>query len=133
AVCAARRGSRLPYFHADASLAAIGDGFRARSVRSSSDGPPAELECIYEPVGSIFQAEPGSLEAFLAERYCLYTFRGAALQRAEIHHPAWRLRHADGEFRRNTMALGYGLDLEGDPLLHYAARQDVVLWPLARA
>jgi hypothetical protein len=33
---------------------------------------------------------------------------------------------------RNTMALGYGLDLAGDPLLHYAARQDVVLWPLTK-
>jgi hypothetical protein len=31
------------------------------------------------------------------------------------------------------MAEPYGVKLIGEPLLHYAPCQDVVLWPLARA
>ena len=38
-----------------------------------------------------------------------------------------------GEFEVNTMTAPYGIDLPDEqPLLHFAARQDVVIWPLQR-
>jgi uncharacterized protein YqjF (DUF2071 family) len=52
--------------------------------------------------------------------------------RAEIHHPPWPLQTAEAELETNTMAPA-GLELPGDPLLHFAERQDVVVWPLERA
>jgi uncharacterized protein len=50
------------------------------------------------------------------------------LLRAEIHHPPWPLQPAEAEIEHNTMASPLGLDLAGAPLLHFAARQDVVIW-----
>ena len=52
--------------------------------------------------------------------------------RAEIHHPPWALQPAVGEIERNTMTAPYGIELPGRPLLHFAARQDVLIWPPTR-
>jgi hypothetical protein len=43
------------------------------------------------------------------------------------------LQPAEGELSAQGMAAPLGLDLEGEPLLHYSARQDVVLWSLEPA
>jgi uncharacterized protein len=51
------------------------------------------------------------------------------VHRAEVHHPPWPLQPAGAEIRENTMSPAA---LEGDPLLHYSERQDVVIWPLER-
>jgi uncharacterized protein len=135
AVAAARRAYRLPYFRADMEIRARGSSIDYRSRRVSSDGPPAELEGRYRPVGQQIPPAPGSLEHWLTERYCLYTLdnRGTLL-RADIHHPPWPLMPADARFDTNTMAEPYGLKLESPPpLLHFAARQDVLIWPLVAA
>jgi len=134
AVTAARRGYRLPYFHAAMGSDRHADGFRFRSRRLSLDGPPAVFEGRYRPTGEVFNAAPGSLERFLTERYCLYTLDSdQRVQRGEIHHPPWPLQVAAGDFEVNTMARPYGIELEDEPLLHYSARQDVVLWRIGPA
>jgi uncharacterized protein YqjF (DUF2071 family) len=89
----------------------------------------------YRPTGPAFEAVPGTLEYFLTERYCLYTF-GATEQayRLEILHPPWRLQPATAEIDINTMAEAAGIRLpQTPPLLHFARRQDVVAWPPTRA
>ncbi len=48
---------------------------------------------------------PGSLEAFLVERYCFYTEDGGRLYRGEIHHPPWELQRGEARVDLNTMAL----------------------------
>lgn len=134
AVAGARRTYRLPYFYARQSLSKEGERVRFRSARISTDGRAAELDCAFVPSGERFQAEPGSLEHWLTERYCLYTLaEGGTVQRADIHHPPWQLQPATGTFDVNTMARGYGLNLTGEPLLHYSELQDVVLWPIRPA
>jgi hypothetical protein len=60
----------------------------------------------------------------LTERYCLYGDRGRL--RAEIHHPPWPLQPASASFAVNTMA-PVALP-EREPVLHFARRQDVVVW-----
>jgi uncharacterized protein YqjF (DUF2071 family) len=135
AVAAARRAYRLPYFRADMEVRASGSSIDYRSRRVSSDGPPAELQGRYRPVGPPTLPAPGSLEHWLTERYCLYTLddRGALL-RADIHHPPWPLMPANAQLEHNTMAEPYGLKLESPPpLLHFAPRQDVLIWPLVPA
>ena len=49
------------------------------------------------------------------------------MHRAEIHHPPWPLQPAEAEIGENTMS---PVALEGEPLLHYSERQDVVIWSL---
>jgi uncharacterized protein YqjF (DUF2071 family) len=134
-VGAARRLYRLPYFRARMAIGADGGAIRYSSARIDPHAPaPASFEGRYRPRGEPFEARPGTLEHWLCERYCLYTFdeRQRPL-RADIHHPPWPLREAEAEIAVNTMALEAGLALEGEPLLHYARRQDVVFWSLAPA
>ena len=132
AVVGARRSYRLPYFRARMSVEPRGDSIEYASERVSRDGPAAELRISYRPTGEVFNAPAGSLESFLAERYCLYTLDSSRrVQRADIHHPPWPLQPASADIERNTMAAPYGVDLGPDgPLLHFARRQDVVIWPI---
>jgi uncharacterized protein len=73
AVAGARRTYRLPYFHARMSARRSGGWIEYRSSRASDDGPAADLSLQYRADGAGFEARRGSLEHFLAERYCLYT------------------------------------------------------------
>jgi uncharacterized protein YqjF (DUF2071 family) len=105
------------------------------SRRAAPEAPsPAAFIAAYAAVGDAFEPGAGTLEHWLTERYCLYTLDGQRrVQRAEIHHPPWRLQHARADIEANTMAAEVGLALEGEPLLHYARRQDVVFWTLRPA
>jgi uncharacterized protein YqjF (DUF2071 family) len=125
AVWAARRFFHLPYFRASMSLRREGDGIRYRSER-----PGANFEGDYRPISDVYRAEPGSLEHWLTERYCLYAQDpGGALWTNEVHHAPWPLQKAEARIRVNTMAASHGLDLHGPgALLHFARRIDVVVW-----
>jgi hypothetical protein len=137
AVLAARRFYRLPYFLAEMSGTAgsAGDGrIEYSTERTSDDGPPAALEIEYSPTGPVGHAQPGTLDHFLTERYCLYTLDGdGRVMRGDIDHPPWPLQPAEAVVRRNTMGVQIGADLSGEPLLHFAGLQDVVFWPLKPA
>ncbi len=102
------------------------------SHRRGADAPaPAGFRARYRPVGEAFQAAAGSLDHWLTERYCLYTFVDERrVLRGDIHHPPWPLQHAEADIDINTMTAEIGVDLAGEPLLHYARRQDVVFWTL---
>jgi uncharacterized protein YqjF (DUF2071 family) len=125
AVEAARRLYRLPYFRADISVRRSGDELLYDCSRHEGKA----FSAAYRPDGDVFNAKPGSLEEFLAERYCLYAEHEGELYRAEIHHRPWPLQPAQARIDLNTMA---PLELEApqEPVLHYSARQDVVIWPL---
>jgi uncharacterized protein YqjF (DUF2071 family) len=109
-------------------------GIRYRSRRSAVHGSTAELIASYRPAGPVAQPVEGTLEYFLTERYCLYTVdKDAHVLRLEIHHPPWPLQVAQASFEVNTMADAIGIRLPSRaPVLHFAKRQDVVAWPLAR-
>jgi uncharacterized protein YqjF (DUF2071 family) len=132
AVHAARTAYRLPYFYSEIDAETSDSrNTRYRSERKQPDGPPAAFEAEYGPTGEPHVAEPGTLEYFLTERYCLYTLdEDQRIHRGDIHHPPWPLQPAHATIVRNTMAAPHGIDLEGDPIAHYAERQDVVFWPL---
>jgi uncharacterized protein YqjF (DUF2071 family) len=134
AVAGARRTYRLPYHRADMTIDRSEQRIRYESIRTSSDGLPAELRVDYAPTGAPWRAEAGALEHWLAERYCLYTLDGRQRpMRAEIHHPPWPLQPATATFEANTMPPP-GIELLAqEPLLHFARRQDVVIWPLRPA
>lgn len=127
AVEAARRLYRLPYFRAAMT------GPPHFSSARTEGGESRVWESTYEPEGAAAPAAPGTLEHFLAERYCLYTTGDeGALHRAEIHHPPWPLQGVVADVPRNTIPPP-GLEVEGPPAhLMYSARQDVVIWGLER-
>ena len=132
AVEIARRWFHLPYFRARFAVSTDQRDDELSLDPCSSDAPPGELDASYRPTGPIYASAPGSLDAFLTERYCLYTTdRRGRLLRGEIHHQQWPLQPAEAEFRRNTMAQGQGLALPDiPPLLHYAHHLETLTWPL---
>jgi uncharacterized protein len=133
AVAAARRLYRLPYFRSQIEVSSEDKAIAYDLVRTSDDGPPGYFRARYGPEGPELPVRDGSLERWLAERYCLYTLDDEQrVHRGEIHHPPWPLHDAWAEIETNTMAMPLGIDLAGEPLLHFSPRQDVVIWPLQR-
>jgi uncharacterized protein len=114
---AARAAFAIPYRYA--RVVASHDGgdvvFHARTGRYRPTSPPSS-------------PRPGSLEAFLADRLCLYSAdRSGRLWRGDIEHGPWPLQAAAAEVVEDTMAASHDLTpLEGPPLLHMARRLDVV-------
>jgi uncharacterized protein YqjF (DUF2071 family) len=131
-VAAARRSFRLPYFSARMSIRRQAGTIEYDSRRSSRDGEPASFHAEYGPTGEVSPALAGTLEYFLAERYCLYTTdeQGRPL-RGEIQHPPWPLQPAQATMVENTMTRPWGIELPDEPpLLHFSALQNVLIWSL---
>ncbi|HEX6544396.1 MAG TPA: DUF2071 domain-containing protein [Ktedonobacterales bacterium] len=134
AVVGARMMFSLPYFYARFAITTEGDtvSYACRRL-GGAIAPSAVFQARYQPIAPVRLARPGSLEDWLTARYCLYTLRGTRLMRGEIHHAPWPLQPATAEIFHNTMAAPAGLHLpETPPLLHYAERLEVVVWPLRR-
>jgi uncharacterized protein len=131
AVIAARRVYRLPYFHARMRVDRVGARIDYESRRVDSSGPRAAFRGQYWPAGATTHDHLGR---WLAERYCAYVVdeQGRPL-RIDIHHPPWPLQPAEGELEAQGMADQIGIALEGEPLLHFSARQDTLIWPLRPA
>jgi uncharacterized protein YqjF (DUF2071 family) len=130
AVAAARAWFHLPYFQARMTCNEKSDSIEYASERIHRAAEPARFCATYRPIGAVFHPQPGTLEYFLTERYCLFSRdnRGRILS-GEIHHPPWSLQLAEARFATNSMASPLGISL-GDPeLLHFARRQDMAAWP----
>lgn len=134
AVAIARGMFHLPYFNADMICDRQPDGtIQYRSERTHRNAPPAEFRGSYGPTGDVYLSKPGTLEAWLTERYCLYASAGTNLYRGEIHHLQWPLQPAEAQIEINTMAAAADLTLpDVVPLLHYVHDIDVVVWPLEK-
>jgi uncharacterized protein len=127
AVLAARAIYRLPYFRARMTIERNGDEIDYATQRVGGD---ASLRARYAPAGDRFRARPGSLEHFLVERYSLFTVTLGLVVRTDIDHPPWPVQPASADIAENTMSRPAGIELPAsEPLLHYAARQDVVIGP----
>ena len=133
AVWSARAWYGLPYFHAEMSIKSLGENFEYSS-RRFEDPRPAEFHGRYRPIAPPRRREPGSVEHFLTERYCLYTVRNGQVARAYIHHLPWPLQDAVAEIESNTMAQAAGITLpDSRPLLHFARELEVLVWWPQRA
>jgi uncharacterized protein len=130
AVVGARALYHLPYVHARMRVGIEQEVVHYSSQRAHSS---AQLVAEYSPTGTVHHTSPGSLEYFFTERYCLYTVYRSAVYCCEIHHAPWPLQDATAEFHVNTMAASHGIALPGTkPLLHFARRQEVLIWPVRR-
>jgi uncharacterized protein YqjF (DUF2071 family) len=134
AVGAARTMFHLAYHTADMEVTRRENWIEYTSRRKSPGSRAAEFRGRYKSVGSPQHPEPGSLEYFLTERYCLYSLDDALhMYRVDIHHGPWALTLAEAEIEVNTMADANDIRLPAmSPLAHFAKRQDVVVWPLTR-
>lgn len=133
AVWAARRFFHLPYYHSRMTLTESPDDIRFSSLRNASpDG--IEFHARYAATSAPYESEPGTLEHWLTERYCLYAQApDGQLLRTDVHHHPWPLQHARAEIGRNDLLPNHGISVQGPPpLLHFSRHIDVVVWPPAR-
>jgi uncharacterized protein YqjF (DUF2071 family) len=130
AVKTARLLYHLPYFYAAMRSDDTGEKIIYRSKRKDSE---AGFQGSYHPVAPVSVRTVHTLEHWLTERYCLYATAGDRVFRGDIHHPPWPLQDASAEISVNTMARAAGIALpDTKPLLHFARRLDVLIWPMRR-
>ena len=157
AVWGARTFYSLPYFNASMSLKQNGNMIDYSSVRSDGQTyskffaadaasfqanfdseqfqnlPQARVETSWEIGEPLPPSQPGEIEFFLTERYCLYSFRRGKLYRSRIFHVPWLLRAASVHSCKSSMIESLGIaQPQGEPLLHYAESIAVDIWPLQR-
>lgn len=131
AVFIARKFYHLPYFNAKMALSINGSEINYLSRRAGSD---IIFDGSYKAQGPVIESSPGSIEAFLTERYCLYTTdRIGNCYQGVIHHDKWPLQKAEAEIRTNSLAEQLGIVLPSiEPLLHYSENIDTIEWALSR-
>jgi uncharacterized protein YqjF (DUF2071 family) len=96
-----------------------------------TEEPKATLQARWREEGDSFNAEPGSLEFFLVERYALYTRSSDQLYRCRIHHEPWPLRKAHLDYFETTLFEANGLPTPaGEPILQAGGPVHVEVWPL---
>lgn len=134
AVAIARALFKLPYFNAKMGLHAHQAEIHYSSVRTHRGAPAAEFVGTYRPTGSIYRADAESMDAWLTERYALYTTDAqGTVYIGEIHHEQWPLQPATATIQQNTVAAASNISLPAiPPLLHFSRHIDVVVWPLRK-
>lgn len=134
AVCGARISFHLPYFEADLQIKVSEDKYHYIGRRTKSSVPGAELDLVYGPSGSQFLSKAGSLDAWLTERYCLYSAdKKGRVFRGDIHHAQWPLQPAWCSIAKCDMTRLLGFELDSNPAtLHFAKKLDVIAWKLER-
>ncbi len=136
AVAVARTLYHLPYFRAEMSCKAPDEtqpeAITYSSHRTHSGAPAADFRGRYAPTSPIYGVSPGGLEAWLTERYCLYsTDKQGRIYRGEIHHAPWPIQRAEADLKQNSVAQAAGISLpDVPPLLHFARRLDVLAWAI---
>ena len=98
----------LPYLYAKGRLDVDGNTYSWRSKRVDG-GQELIGSCM--GAGETMQAEPGSLDEFLFERYCLYTLHKKKLCIAYTHHDPWVFRKGEAEVISNTLTKSYDLGI----------------------
>lgn len=134
AALGARVAFHLPYFKARMSLERRDRTIHFACRRVHQRAATAEFEAVWAVGEKLPRCEPGSLEFFLIERYCLYSARGGRLYRVRILHEPWPLHAARLLSFRSTMIEAQGLPSPGGgPLLHQQGQPlKVRVWPKTR-
>ncbi len=128
AVCGARSFYHLPYFHARMRIDKKNETFSYSSKRGE-----AVWRATYVPTSVARRAEPGTLDYFLAERYCLYTVWKGRTYRGEIHHVPWPLQAASVQIEENSVARAAGIELPDTPdAVSFSRELKVLIWSLER-
>ncbi|CEK15382.1 YqjF family protein [Chthonomonas calidirosea] len=130
AVLIARALWKLPYFWAVMKVQCTPSGeieYVSRRIGRSH----AFSKLRAHPLDTPSPAQPGTLEHFLLERYVLYTVQNRKVYRGRIHHTPYPMQTAKLVESQESLIASAGLSrpLE-EPLVHYAAKVDVEIFPL---
>ena len=127
----ANRKYGLAYRYAKASVkGTLATGYAWDSIRSSNG---VGLSGSSKATSTVRQAEEGTLEYFLFERYSLYTEHKNRLRHGYTHHVKWWYADAEATIQSNTLVESYNLgiaDAKAPHMVHMAEGVEVVTWHL---
>jgi uncharacterized protein YqjF (DUF2071 family) len=126
AAATARAAYRLPYFRARSHLLRRDDTRVFRSQRLAGSGWCAASWRLRP--GAAAQAEAGSLEEFLVERYTLFAGRAGALYRARVRHEPYPLTPVKLLALDQDLVAGAGFAVAAAPgWIHHSLGVDVAI------
>lgn len=129
----ARHFFGVPYYEAQIATYTDATSFHFASERTQKGQPPASLFTTFRPLGDGAAPAPGSLEAFLVERYSLYFVGKSEVWRGDIHHDEWLLQHAEADLEVNTVSSAAGIVLGPKPdHAAFVVRTDTLIYPPVR-
>ena len=119
----------LPYRYAKCKISVDGDLYKWKS-RRISDGAMLEGQCRSK--GELMQAEKGSLEEFLFERYSLYTNHKNKIHMAYTQHNPWQYKQGEAVITENSLTEIYdlGIDVLNPEHVHMSDGVHVHTWPI---
>lgn len=128
AVKLARWWFHLPYYWSKMSLVRDADDWIDYRSMRKGESPDRVCRYSYRGVGELFQAEPGTLEFFLAERYFLFTMvPKKGLCKGQVHHVPYPLQQAEvAVYDEKLFELNH-LPKTGRPFDHALASPGVVV------
>ncbi|PLT35052.1 YqjF family protein [Bacillus sp. V5-8f] len=133
AVAGARIGTGLPYKQAKIRFKEERETFRLISERLKEGDLLESLDVSYKPSETLYETEPGSVDHWLLERYCMYSFHGGHLLRGDIHHEKWKVRDAKVDILFNSMAPYLCSNCsDNPPIIHYSSRRRFFFYPLVK-
>jgi uncharacterized protein YqjF (DUF2071 family) len=101
----------------------------ARLHGPATSSGPAKFDAIYSPEGERERVRRGSLDEFLTERYCVYSWNRDKYYRTEVHHQPSVLQGVNVELHANSMADPFGLVLPPKPdLCHFSRSLKMLAW-----
>lgn len=132
AVIGARSFFSLPYYNAEITCEEEGRELHFRSAREEIR---AEFDASWTIGDELPPAEPGTLEFFLVERYCLYAEDAGRIYRSRIHHQPWPLQEARNLELRELSVIGAdGIPMPvSEPIAHCGGPVFVDVWAPERA
>jgi uncharacterized protein YqjF (DUF2071 family) len=120
AIRLARALTPLRYCQARIRYQESEDGFDFRC--DSVSVPECRLSLQLTPHNALRQTQDGTLNAWLLERYRLYSADECSrLQEAVVVHPPWLIQDAQVSITANTIGLPFGIDLSRPPdMVHFS-------------
>lgn len=131
---------RMQYWHSSIQVSGAtiqsrpGSGkdihFRARRLHGpAAQNGAAKLDVVYAPEGEPEKARAGSLDAFLTERYCAYSWHRRTVYRTEVHHQPWALQRVQVSVKANSIAEPLGIALPDQPeICHFSRSLKMLSW-----
>lgn len=112
---AARAMTGLPYYRAHIALQVGDDGYDYASDRRDARGGSGRFHARWQIAGPAARAPAESLDAFLHERYRLFSVVRGGTIAVRVEHEPWALRPIALELRENTLGERIGLTLPAVP------------------
>ena len=132
-VLGAKAVTALPYKLASMQFNQTENEFYMKSERIG-DKEAYQFEVSYRREERMAEPIADTLDFWLLERYCMYSYYGKQILRGDIHHDAWKVSGVSASIRKNTMLsfLGDELSVNEPRLLHYARMKRFLFYPLKK-